>query len=559
MANNTTLPAGSGGDTIRNIDKAGVKTQVIAIDIGGAGAESLFTTALTDGTNPANETLVDRLKVAAALRLLDTSQAATGQLVAAKGDQTTGLWANIRGVGSVAVNAFPAGFMRVTDEPHQIFYDPFDSFDTTDRWNGGVAVGGGVAPAVVAGVLTIGSGTTASGYASLTSRPTFTPTIPAWLSNSWAVKIEAGATAGNNATRFWGIGQTGGTPTTAQPLGPTGDGYGFEIDTAGVLQAVVYATGVRTVVSSLATLQPTDGAFHRYICFYRTDRIFWYIDTLASTGLGATSNFQGPAIQTLPLVAVSVAGATPPAASRVFTCSGLAVSDTGKNNTTLSDGTFGWRKATIKPGVVSVAGDNALVVTLHPSSAPLTAQTVSQATPANLQATVTQQTLTKATQGATGVTTQDLKDAGRSSRTITLDSFAVAATTETLNTMSYSTDNGTPTTGTSYTVTAAKRFRIQAITLALHTIAGNTVAVGVIVRIRVNNGGAAIVTSPMQFIAVIPGVASANGGSQAVSIPIPDGYELVAGAGLGVTTTCAGFVATTNAPKVNVTIMGYEY
>jgi len=173
--------------------------------------------------------------------------------------------------------------------------------------------------------------------------------------------------------------------------------------------------------------------------------------------------------------------------------------------------------------------------------------------------TVNPPAITKATQSANGFTTQDLKDAGRSARTITLDSFAVAATTETLNTMSYSTDNGTLTTGTSYTVTTAKRFRVQAISASLHTIAGNTTAVTVIVRIRVNNAGAAIVSSPVQLVIPIAGIAAANQSVGPDIIPIPDGWEFVAGAGIGVTTTCAGFVATTAAPKVDISIIGYEY
>lgn len=69
------------------------------------------TTRLTDGTNTvavatgsiaASETTVDRLKVNASLRVLDTAQAAGSQLVAAKGDQTTGLWVNVKNT-SVAV------------------------------------------------------------------------------------------------------------------------------------------------------------------------------------------------------------------------------------------------------------------------------------------------------------------------------------------------------------------------------------------------------------------------------------------------------------------------
>ena len=63
------------------------------------------TTRLTDGTNTvavatgsiaASETAVDRLKVNASLRVLDTAQTAGSQLVAAKGDQTTGLWVNVK-------------------------------------------------------------------------------------------------------------------------------------------------------------------------------------------------------------------------------------------------------------------------------------------------------------------------------------------------------------------------------------------------------------------------------------------------------------------------------
>lgn len=44
MADNTILPVGTGGDTIRTISRAGVKTQVTQIDVGGeVGPESLVT------------------------------------------------------------------------------------------------------------------------------------------------------------------------------------------------------------------------------------------------------------------------------------------------------------------------------------------------------------------------------------------------------------------------------------------------------------------------------------------------------------------------------------
>lgn len=55
MANNTVLNTGSGGDTIRDIDKGGVKTQVVTLDMGGSGAETLLTgTVPVSGTVTAN-------------------------------------------------------------------------------------------------------------------------------------------------------------------------------------------------------------------------------------------------------------------------------------------------------------------------------------------------------------------------------------------------------------------------------------------------------------------------------------------------------------------------
>lgn len=45
MANNTVLNAGSGGDTVRDVDRAGVKTPVCLIDVGGASSEVLCSAA----------------------------------------------------------------------------------------------------------------------------------------------------------------------------------------------------------------------------------------------------------------------------------------------------------------------------------------------------------------------------------------------------------------------------------------------------------------------------------------------------------------------------------
>lgn len=49
MADNTTLNPGTSGDAIRDIDKGGVKTQVVTLDVGGAGAETLLSGAVPVG------------------------------------------------------------------------------------------------------------------------------------------------------------------------------------------------------------------------------------------------------------------------------------------------------------------------------------------------------------------------------------------------------------------------------------------------------------------------------------------------------------------------------
>jgi hypothetical protein len=50
VADNTTLNAGTGGDTVREVDKAGVKTQVVIIDMGGGGIEDITSVPATQAT-----------------------------------------------------------------------------------------------------------------------------------------------------------------------------------------------------------------------------------------------------------------------------------------------------------------------------------------------------------------------------------------------------------------------------------------------------------------------------------------------------------------------------
>jgi len=238
-------------------------------------------------------------------------------------------------IGQAQYN-FPAGFVRTSDEPRQIFYDPFDgALDTTNRWFQPITIGTAIGATVGTGSLLLGSGTS-TGSAFLESQPRFTPTIPSWLGVSFAISLEFPLAA--NANRFWGLGSSLAIPTSASPVW---DGFGFEVDTTGTLNAVVFASGVRTVIAALTA--PVDALNHRYIVYYRTDKIFWYYDGLSTPV--ATSSFQGPTIQTLP-VKFAVVGSSP-VASRTISCTGLAVWDTGKNSSMISDGANPWRRAQV--------------------------------------------------------------------------------------------------------------------------------------------------------------------------------------------------------------------
>lgn len=66
MADNTTINAGSGGDAIRDLDRAGVKTQIVGLDLAPGGSETLM-----NGSMPVTN------RVAAAATLANVAGSAT--------------------------------------------------------------------------------------------------------------------------------------------------------------------------------------------------------------------------------------------------------------------------------------------------------------------------------------------------------------------------------------------------------------------------------------------------------------------------------------------------
>jgi hypothetical protein len=87
MADNTQLNTGTGGDTIRDKDRAGVKTQVVGLDINPAGSEVLGTGDATNG--------------------LDVDVTRVQGTVTVAGTVTANLAAGANAVGSVIVSSAP--------------------------------------------------------------------------------------------------------------------------------------------------------------------------------------------------------------------------------------------------------------------------------------------------------------------------------------------------------------------------------------------------------------------------------------------------------------------
>jgi hypothetical protein len=164
---------------------------------------------------------------------------------------------------------------------------------------------------------------------------------------------------------------------------------------------------------------------------------------------------------------------------------------------------------------------------------------------------VTAPTITKATQGANGWTTQDLKDSGRVIKTY-VASGVTGVTSEGLITLTPYADLAAGGTGTSFGVTSGKRLRLQTMICTWRN--GTAAAGGVQVRFRTNASGAAIVSSPVQLALIASTTAATSGQGWTSQICFPDGFELSGTMQFALTQIAVGAVA-----GFDVSIMGYEY
>lgn len=166
-------------------------------------------------------------------------------------------------------------------------------------------------------------------------------------------------------------------------------------------------------------------------------------------------------------------------------------------------------------------------------------------------------TLTKGTQGSTGLSVQDLKDAGRSNIAITCYQAAGIITTEALfgaATFSKSVDGAAATTGIQFSVTAGKKFRIQQITVSIKNTAAAAGTAKLALRYDAANG---TITNTSPIVALLD--MGSNNATVAnyigpYSMPIPDGLELSASSSFGFTSLCSAVTM-----LHTITLTGYEY
>lgn len=257
----------------------------------------------------------------------------------------------VDGTTGVSAAVSLTGQLSTQVDPTEVFNESFEGgvIDTTNRWNSPIVAGAGAVTQTSAAGLIVSVGTGAASAAALSSQPTF-PTQYA-SATSWAagLKVEATPIATGNH-RFFGFGTPGSVYSTTNPIA---NGIGFEITTAGVLRAVVYASDV-LIFSSNLTIS-TDGLEHIYLITARGNFINWFVDNFVVPAAISSNAAIFPDISLLPIRYASLNAGSSTVGTPALTINGTTVLDAGRNATQLADGTYPWRKATISSsGTLSV-------------------------------------------------------------------------------------------------------------------------------------------------------------------------------------------------------------
>jgi len=267
--------------------------------------------------------------------------------------------AQLASANPIIAQNWPWNALKVSADPSALFFESFDgTLDTVNKWTSTIS-NGGILPAVTGGLGSVSAGTLMGGYSKLASIPTFQLPAQSVLGFVSIVKIDAGVATNNY--RFVGAGIGPAAPSTTSPVT---DGIGFEITPTGALQAVVWSGGSKTFTAALT--RPADGLFHRYSIFYKTSRIYWFIDNqdnYVATCETTTAGISTPQVSALGILNVSVndaalapaVGGVPGGVTFQFQVTNIA--DYAKNGTYITDGKFNWRTANVSAnGGLAVRG-----------------------------------------------------------------------------------------------------------------------------------------------------------------------------------------------------------
>lgn len=172
--------------------------------------------------------------------------------------------------------------------------------------------------------------------------------------------------------------------------------------------------------------------------------------------------------------------------------------------------------------------------------------------------TVQPPAITKGTQGAVGMTTQDLKDAGRNPVHYYTVIPVLTSATDTLQSLTGTKAGVTVTaTTTPAVVTAGKTLRVTRV--AVTYIATATSGYG-IVRLRFNTAGVVAITSPIAAtIAVGAGTPATANSTGVEEASLSEGWEFAAATGIGISVQGFTAVTATAVGYMFVSVTGYEY
>lgn len=168
-------------------------------------------------------------------------------------------------------------------------------------------------------------------------------------------------------------------------------------------------------------------------------------------------------------------------------------------------------------------------------------------TAANVTAVVT-----KGTQGAFAVATQDLKDSGRVACSFSSARAVAGVTSEALMTLTPVRDGVAGTAGTTLTITSGKRFRVTGLLASVRASAA--VASWAAFTLRFNPSGAATATSPVVLQGEVGTPTQVIGATATINFDIPDGIELFSAGQFGIT-----HVAAATTVLETVSLVGFEY